>query len=144
MAFRGIHDHSLDAKNRLTVPARFRAQLAGPIVLGKGFERCLQVFPEAVYESIADAALAGVNPLSPQARDLNRHLYGNSMPTELDSAGRIMLPGPFLAHAGIEKDAVIVGAGQWLEIWDRATWQEYDTGLIGRAADHIASVGHPA
>ena len=144
MAFRGIHDHSLDAKNRLTVPARFRAELAGPIVLGKGFERCLQVFPEKVYESIAEAALAGVNPLSPQARDLNRHLYGNSMPTELDSAGRIMLPGPFLAHAAISKEAVIVGAGQWLEIWDRATWQEYDTGLIGRAADHIASVGHAA
>lgn len=144
MAFRGIHDHSLDAKNRLTVPARFRAELAGPIVLGKGFETCLQVFPEKVYEGIADAALAGVNPLSPQARDLNRHLFGNSTPTELDSAGRIMLPKDFLEYAGITKDAKVVGAGQWLEIWDRATWQEYDAGLIGRAADHIASVGHPA
>jgi len=144
LAFRGIHDHSLDAKNRLTVPSKFRAQLAGPIVLGKGFEQCLQVFPEAVYESIADQALAGVNPLSPQARDLNRHLYGNSMPTELDSAGRIMLPVPFLAHASIGKEAVIVGAGPWLEIWDRATWQEYDTGLIGRAADHIENAGHAA
>ncbi len=144
MPFQGNHDHSLDAKNRLTVPARFRAQLAGPIVLGKGFERCLQVFPETDYDAIAEQALAGVNPLSQEARDLNRHLFGNSTPTELDSAGRIMVPGPFLAHAGIEKDAVIVGAGQWLEIWDRATWQEYDTGLIGRAADHIASVGHPA
>jgi MraZ protein len=144
LAFRGIHDHSLDAKNRLTVPARFRAELAGPIVLGKGFERCLQVFPEKVYASIADAALAGVNPLSPQARDLNRHLYGNSMPAELDTAGRINLPASFLGYAGITKDAVIVGSGQWLEIWDRETWNEYDTGLISRAADHIASVGHPA
>jgi MraZ protein len=144
LAFRGIHDHSLDAKNRLTVPAKFRAELAGPIVVGKGFERCLQVFPEKVYESIADAALAGVNPLSPEARDLNRHLYGNTTPMELDSAGRLNLPAPFLGYAGITKDAVIVGSGQWLEIWDRATWQEYDTGLISRAADHIASVGHPA
>ena len=144
MAFRGIHDHSLDAKNRLTVPSKFRAQLAGPIILSKGFERCLQVFPETDYDAIAERALAGVNPLSQEARDLNRHLYGNSTPAELDSAGRIMVPPPFLAHAGIEKDAVIVGAGQWLEIWDRTTWQEYDTVLIGRAADHIASVGHPA
>ena len=144
MAFRGIHDHSLDAKNRLTVPARFRAQLAGPIVLSKGFERCLQVIPDAVYERIAESALSGVNPLSPEARDLNRHLYGNTLPTELDSAGRIMLPGPFLAYAGITKDAVLVGSGQWLEIWDRGTWQDYDTGLIERAAEHIASVGHPA
>ena len=144
MAFRGIHDHSLDAKNRLTVPARFRAELAGPIVLGKGFERCLQVFPEKVYESIAEAALAGVNPLSPQARDLNRHLFGNTQPTELDSAGRIMVPGPFAAYAGIDKDCVIIGSGAYLEIWDRQTWNDYDAGLIGRAADHIAHVGHPA
>jgi MraZ protein len=92
LAFRGIHDHSLDAKNRLTVPSRFRTQLSGPIVLSKGLERCLQVFPEQVFDSIAEAALANVNPLSPQARELDRYLFGNSTPTELDSAGRIMLP----------------------------------------------------
>jgi MraZ protein len=144
LAFRGIHEHSLDAKNRLTVPSKYRAELAGPIVLGKSFERCLQVFPEKDYEPIATAALAGVNPLSVEARDLNRHLYGNTMPTELDSAGRINLPAAYLGYAGITKEAVIVGSGQWLEIWDKQTWQEYDAGLIGRASDHIASVGHPA
>ena len=144
MAFRGIHDHSLDAKNRLTVPSRFRAQLDGPIVLSKGLERCLQVFPEKVFDSIAEAALGGVNPLSPEARELDRYLFGSSVPTELDSAGRIMLPKDFLEYAGITKDAKVVGAGQRVEIWDRASWAEYDAELISRANDHIASVGHPA
>ena len=144
MPFHGIHDHTLDAKNRLTVPARFRAELSGGVVLAKGFETCLQVYPSATYDEIARTALAGVNPLSPQARDLSRHLYGNTFPGELDSAGRIMLPPLFLQYAGISKEAVVIGAGPCLEIWDRASWQAYDTDLIPRAADHIAHVGHPA
>ena len=144
MAFHGIHDHSLDAKNRLTVPARFRRELAGNLVLTKGFERCLQLWPEQDYDGIARAALSTVNPLSPQARELNRHLYGNTFPTQVDAAGRINLPGPFMAYAGITRDVVIIGAGQCLEIWDRASWQDYDAALIERAADHIANVGNPA
>jgi MraZ protein len=144
LPFHGIHDHTLDAKNRLTVPARFRAELSGGVVLAKGFETCLQVYPAATHGEITQAALAGVNPLSPEARELKRHLYGNALHTELDSAGRIMIPPPFLQRAGITKDAVVIGAGECLEIWDRATWHSYDTDLIPRAADHIANVGHPA
>ena len=143
MPFHGNHDHSLDAKNRLTVPARFRPELGHGIVLAKGFETCLQAYPAAEYDRIARAALEGVNPLSPRARELHRHLYGNTLPTELDSAGRIMLPAPFLQHAGISRDVVVIGAGFCLEIWDRVTWRQYDAGLIERAADHIASVGDP-
>jgi MraZ protein len=144
LPFQGNHDHSLDAKNRLTVPAKSRADLAGGVSLVKGFEQCLQVWPQPDYDRVAQQALAGINPLSPQARDLKRHLYGNAMATELDSAGRIGIPAGFLAHAGITKDVVVVGAGEYLEIWDRETWQSFDADLIARAADHIASIGHPA
>ena len=144
MPFHGIHDHTLDAKNRLTVPARFRAELAGGLVLAKGFETCLQVYPASVHDEIARHAMAGVNPLSERARDLNRHLYGNTLSMELDSAGRIMIPSQFAAYAKLAKDAVVIGAGALFEIWDRATWQSYDTDLISRAAEHIETVGHPA
>jgi MraZ protein len=144
LPFHGTYEHSLDAKNRLTVPARFRAQLADGLTIVKGFETCLQVYPSAEYDRIAQQALAGVNPLSPQARELKRHLFGNAMPAELDSAGRIQLPGPFLEHASISKDCVVWGAGDCLELWDKAHWKDYDSGLISRAADHIESIGHPA
>ena len=145
MPFHGIHDHSLDAKNRLTVPARFRPELqTSGVVLAKNFEPCLLLSPAAVYAEMAESAMAGLGRMSPQARDLRRHFYGNTLPGELDSAGRVMLPGPFMEYAGIVKDCVIVGAGDWLEIWDRATWRDYDAGLIPRAAEHIESIGHPA
>jgi MraZ protein len=143
LPFTGIHDHTLDAKNRLTIPARFRPDLAQGIVLTKGFEPCLQLYPKAEYEQLAESALVGVNPFSPQGRELRRHLYGNTLPGELDSAGRVMLPGPFAEYASVSKEVTVVGSGQYLEIWDKTAWREYDTGLIGRAADHIASVGHP-
>jgi MraZ protein len=143
-AFQGIHDHTLDSKNRLTVPAKARPELAAGMTLTKGFERCLQLWPAAEYERITRDALAGLNPFGPEARDLKRHLYGNTITTELDSAGRIMLPGPFLQYAGITKDVVVVGSGDCLELWDRESWHAYDTDLISRAADHIAGIGHPA
>jgi transcriptional regulator MraZ len=144
LPFQGNHDHSLDAKNRLTVPAKSRGDLAGGVSLVKGLERCLQIWPQKDYDRVTEQALAGINPLGPQARDLRRHFYGNAMATELDSAGRIGIPAGYLAHAGITKDVVVVGAGGYLEIWDRESWQTYDAGLISRAADHIASIGHPA
>ncbi len=142
MPFHGIHDHTLDAKNRLTVPARARTQLAGGVALTKGFESCLQVWPADDYDQVIARALTGLNPLGPEARELKRHLYGNTVATELDSAGRIMLPPPFLRHAGLGREVVVIGSGEYLELWDRETWNTHDAGLISRAADHIASVGH--
>jgi len=144
LSFHGIHDHSLDAKNRLTVPAKARPELAAGVSVTKGFERCLQVWPAADYDRVTRDALAGLNPLSPQARELKRHLYGNKVSIDLDSAGRIMVPAPFLTYAGISKEVVVIGDGEYLELWDRAAWHSYDADLIPRAADHIANVGHPA
>jgi MraZ protein len=144
LSFNGIHDHTLDAKNRLTVPAKSRPELAGGVSLTKGFEPCLQLWPAKDYERVTRAALEGLNPLGPEARALKRHLYGNTIATELDSAGRIMVPANFLQHAGITKDVVVVGSGEYLELWDREAWSTYDADLIARAADHIATVGHPA
>jgi MraZ protein len=144
LSFHGTYDLKLDAKNRLTVPAKSRPDLSAGVSLTKGFERCLQIWPTPDYERVTREALKDLNPLGPEARDLKRHLYGNTAATELDSAGRIMVPPNFLAHAGITKDVVVIGSGEYLELWDRDAWTSYDTDLIARAADHIANVGHPA
>jgi len=145
LAFHGTFDHTLDAKNRLTVPSKFRSALAGKVFLVKGAEPCLSVYPEDTYTAMTSAALAGLNPLSAQARELSRFFYSNAMEVELDGAGRIMLPARYLEAARIAaRDVVVAGAGACLELWDRATWESYDTDLAQRAPDLTASLGHPA
>lgn len=144
MPFTGIHDHTLDAKNRLTVPSKARAQLANGVTLSIGFEQCLQVWPIAEHADLVRQALAPLNPFSPEARELKRFFHANAETLELDSAGRIMVSPKFASHAKITKDVTVIGVGDCLELWDPPTWDGHNTDLVSRAADHIANVGHPA
>jgi MraZ protein len=144
LAFHGTFEHTLDAKNRLTVPAKFRAALAGKVFLVRAVDTCISLYPEATYTALTEAALSNLNPFSPQARELKRMLYGNATDTELDSAGRVMLTPRHLEHAGIDREVVITGAGDCLELWDRSAWEAYDRDLSQRAPDLTASLGHPA
>jgi MraZ protein len=144
LAFTGTFDHNLDAKNRLTIPSKFRAALAGGVYLVRGVERCISVYPTETYEQIAAQTLQGINPLSPKGRELRRMLYANASETELDSAGRVMLGQKFLEHAGIGREVVVTGVGECLELWDRSAWEAYDTDLTARAPDLTESLGHPA
>ena len=144
MAFRGTFDHTLDAKNRLTIPAKFRASLAEGVVLAKGIERCVQVWTPRAYDAYAQTALAGLNPLSEPARKLSRFFAANSLDTELDTAGRVMVPGFLLEHGELRKEVVVTGAGDCLEVWDRAAWADYNEALSHELPDIAAGFGHPA
>jgi MraZ protein len=144
LPFHGIHDHTLDAKNRLTVPSKARAQLADGLTLSVGLgEPCLQVWPADAHARLVERALAPLVPFSKEERDLKRFFYAYTETMELDSAGRITVPPKLAEKAGIEREVTVVGAGDCLELWDASSWND-DTGLIDRAADHIQSIGHPA
>jgi MraZ protein len=142
LAFHGTFEHTLDAKNRLTVPSKFRAALSGRVYLVKGVDPCVSVYPAETYEAMTEQALASLNPFSPQARELKRMLYGNATDVELDSAGRVMLTPRLMEHAGIAREVVITGAGDCLELWDRSAWEAYDRDLSARAPDLTAALGH--
>ena len=144
MAFHGTFEHSLDAKNRLTVPARLRAAFAEGAFLVREADRCISIYPAATYSALTDAALSALNPLSAQAKQLKRYFHSNALAVELDAAGRVMVPARLLQHAGIGRDVVVTGAGDCLELWDRSTWEAYDQDLMARAPDLTASLGHPA
>ena len=145
MAFHGTFEHSLDAKNRLTVPSKYRAALAGKVFLVRGADPCLSVYPEETYAALARQALAGLNPLSAQARRMSRLFYAKADDLELDGAGRLTLAAKHLEHAGLTgRDAVVTGAGECLEIWDRAAWERYDAELTAEAPDLTAALDHPA
>jgi MraZ protein len=144
LAFHGTFEHTLDAKNRLTVPSKLRAAFSEGAFLVRGADRCVSLYPASTYSALTDAALSGFNPLSAQARELKRYFHSNAQAVELDSAGRVMLGPRQLEHAAIAKDVVVIGAGDCLELWDPSTWADYDSDLTARGPDLTASLGHPA
>jgi MraZ protein len=150
LIFRGTFEHSLDAKHRLTVPAKFRAALAGGVVLAAspettpGAPRSISMWTPDAYDAYTTAALQGVSPLSPQARDLKRFFFNLSHDTELDSANRVMIPPKLMDYAGLGKDVVVVGSGECLEVFDRAGYSGYSEDVLIRVPDIAASLGNTA
>ena len=92
---------------------------------------------------MTSAALAGLNPMSPEAREMRRVLHGNAVDVELDSAGRVMVPPAHRGFAGIDRQVMIVGTGEALELWDLDTWNAYEPDLTARASELTAALGHP-
>jgi MraZ protein len=129
VAFRGTFDYSLDAKNRLTVPAKFRASLSDGLVLAKGTAPCIAIWTPEAFEKYVDAALQNLHPMSPQADKIDRFFQANSLDAELDSAGRIGIPAFLQEYAGLKKEVVVTGVRNRLEVWDRQAWADYNGDL---------------
>ena len=146
MAFRGTFDHTLDAKNRLTVPARYRSVLADGVVLAMTIDQrpCVGMWRPDDYERYTERALADQPPLSPARALLERFVYGSSADVDLDAAGRVMIPGFLSGHAGLQKDVVVVGVGDRLELWDRSQWTDHRPALLDGVAELTSQSGHPA
>jgi MraZ protein len=150
LIFRGTFEHALDAKHRLTVPSKFRASLAGGVVLAASPEtnsdapRSLAIWTTEGYDAYTTAALAGISPLSPEARDMKRFFFNFSHDTELDSAHRVMVPQQLLDYAGLDKEVVVVGSGECLEVFDRAGYGNYSKDVLTRVPDIAASLGNTA
>ena len=144
--FRGTFDHTLDAKNRLTVPARYRSALADGVVLAMpvDLEPCIGVWRPEEYDSYTRSAIAELPPLSSRRTELERFFYGSSHDTELDAAGRIMVPSFLGEHAKLAKEVVVVGAGERMELWDRTTWAEHRSTLLSGVAEVTARVDDAA
>jgi MraZ protein len=144
MAFEGTADYTLDVKNRLTVPARYRAALASGVVLAKGLDACVGIWSPDDYESFKQSALESFHPLSSQRRKLSTFFSANSLPTELDSAGRVMVPTFLGEHASLAKDVTVIGAGDHLQVWDRAAWAQFNALLTDDVNEIVSSLGHAA
>lgn len=117
----GEYNHTLDAKGRLTVPARFREELGDLFVVTRGFEGCLTAYPMERWEKIRKNLMA-LSLTNPGGRKLSRLFLGNAIECEVDKMGRILLPQPLRNAAGITKDVVFTGLGDRAEIWDQEAW----------------------
>jgi len=140
--FRGTFDHTLDAKNRLTVPARYRAALAEGVVLAMpvDLKPCVGIWRPEQYETYTQRALAELPLLSSRLTELERFFYGSSQDAELDAAGRIMVPGFLGDYAKLSKDVVVVGVGDRMELWDRGAWGGHRSTLLSGVAEVTARV----
>ena len=144
MAFQGHYEHSLDAKHRLSIPSRFRNAFSDGIVLSKDTDSCLTVWTAEGQQPTIERALAGKNPLGREYRAVQRFFQANSFDVELDSSGRVTLPPPLLAHAGIEKETVVAGVGDHLEVWGRTRWDEEQAALDASIGEVTEGLGDPS
>jgi MraZ protein len=150
LIFRGTFEHALDAKHRLTVPSKFRAALAGGVVLAASPEttasapRSIALWTPDSYEAYTAAALTGFSPISPEARDLKRFFFNYSHDTELDSAHRVMIPPALMEYADLDREVVVVGSGECLEVFDRTRYGGYSADVLARVPDIAAKLGHTA
>lgn len=122
--FLGTHTPRLDDKGRLILPAKFRDELAEGLVITKGQERCLYIWPIAEFARIAEQLRsAPVTQKGP--RDFMRVLYAGASDEVPDKQGRITLPQPLREYAGLDRDCVVIGANSRVEVWDTAAWNAY-------------------
>jgi len=122
--FLGTHTPRLDEKGRLILPAKYRDELAEGVVITKGQERCLYVWPLAEFTRVTtamrDAQMSGKT-----LRDHSRVLFASASDEVPDKQGRVTVPPALRQYAGLDRDCVVIGANTRMEIWDAAAWEAY-------------------
>jgi transcriptional regulator MraZ len=122
--FLGTHTPRLDDKGRLALPARFRPDLEGGVVICKGQERCLSIYPAAEFARVTEG-LKNAPVTDRRVRDYSRVLFASASDEKPDGQGRVRIPPMLREYAGLTKDCVVIGANTRLEVWDTGAWQTY-------------------
>ncbi len=123
--FMGEYNHSIDAKGRIIVPAKFRDELGEDFVVTLGLDGCLFAYSNNQWESFI-SQLRGL-PGNKEARQLQRYFMAGAASCEMDKQGRILIPGKLREHAALDKDIVFVGVLNKVEIWDKERWESNNT-----------------
>jgi MraZ protein len=132
--FTSEYESKLDAKGRLVLPSRIKAQLpartgGGPegdneLVVRKGFEQCLIVYPMVEFKKVF-SRISGLSEFNEEYRRLQRNFFSGTATVELDNSGRFLIPKNMLAYAQLEKDIILVGMGNKVEIWNPAVYEKH-------------------
>ena len=139
----GEYEHTLDIKGRLAMPAKLREALGNKFIITKGLDGCLFVYDMDEWRKV-EAKLAALPMSRKTARDFTRFLFGGACEGACDKQGRVLLPANLRKHAGLEKDAVIVGVGSRAEIWDAQRWAAYNEESaedVNELAEQLADLG---
>ncbi|MBQ9563647.1 MAG: division/cell wall cluster transcriptional repressor MraZ [Lachnospiraceae bacterium] len=142
IGFMGRFNHSVDAKGRVILPAKFREKLGDEFVMTVGLDGCLFVYPNEQWEVFAEQ-LSNL-PGTAEGREFQRYFYENAVSCEIDKQGRVLIPADLRAAAGLTKDIVFIGMNKRIEIWSKDRKAESSTLTpqdINQVADRMAEYG---
>lgn len=120
--FLGRYAHNVDSKGRLAIPARFREGLGDEVVITRGIDRCLSLYPLETWTPLAEK-VSSLSISDPDARYFRRMVFAEAAHLEVDRQGRILLPADLRNYAGIERDAIVVGVHSSIEVWSPERWE---------------------
>lgn len=132
----GEYTHTIDDKNRLSLPSKFRKELGKKVVITPGLDTCLFVFTMKEWGTFSEK-LAGSNMLQADSRSFNRYILGGAVEAEIDALGRVLVPDFLKSRAALESKAVIIGVSNRVEIWSEKSWHDYKK-VVEKEADTLA------
>ena len=127
--FTGEYRHTIDAKGRLAVPARFRSELAGESHVCRWIDGCLAIFPKDAWDHLAGQISGLARVGDARAREFARSVFASAFPVELDGQGRVLVPSNLRLMVGLEGDAVVVGLNDHVELWSPERWSTYSAAM---------------
>lgn len=136
MAFIGEYEHALDDKKRVMLPKTFKSGLGKKMVVTRGLDNCLFVYPLPAWERIAEK-LQALSFAQADTRGFNRFMLSGAVEVEVDKAGRVLIPDHHKQFAGLKKQVVFAGVSDRVEVWDASTWKQYKA-RIEKQADALA------
>lgn len=120
----GEYHHSIDNKGRMIVPSKFRDDLGEMFIITRGLDQCLFGYPISEWK-LLEEKLKGLPLTKKDARAFTRFFFSGATESELDKTGRINIPAPLLQYAKLDKDCVIIGVSNRIEIWAKEIWEDY-------------------
>lgn len=123
--FIGEYQHSIDSKNRMMVPAKFRQDLGGGFIITKGLDGCLYIYTKEEWARIEDK-LKTLPLTSKEARAFTRFFFSGASEVDIDKQGRTLIPQNLIEYAKIKKDIVSIGVSTRIEIWSKENWEKYN------------------
>lgn len=133
----GQYEYTIDNKKRLALPAKFRGELGGKVIITKGIEKCLVVYTEKEFKTVSDK-ISNLTISQAEARSFTRTMLAGAMEVNLDKLGRVLIPDYLKKYAGLKKNVIVCGLSNRLEIWDSEDWAEY-TKKAEKGVDQIVS-----
>lgn len=122
--FMGEYHHSIDEKNRIVIPNKFRGELGERFIITRGIEKCLYIYSEKEWQKIVDK-LNELPFTKKDARTFIRSFFSGASFCELDKQGRINIAGPLVKYSNLVKDCVVIGANDRVEIWSQDEWDNF-------------------